>query len=94
MHEAAYKHYVQKIIYIFERLSLYVCFCTHPDVCVCVCVCLQLAGSGMASRQEDHFQSATDLTLICSVLLAAAGLRPQREQSGPASADTNYNVWL
>lgn len=59
-----------------------------------MCVCLQPAGSGIASRQEDHFQSATDLTLICSVLLAAAGLRPQREQSRPASADTNYNVWL
>lgn len=57
-------------------------------------MCLQPAESGIASRQEDRFQSATDLTLICSVLLAAAGLRPQREQSGPASADTKYNVWL
>lgn len=45
-------------------------------MCVCVCVPPQPAGSGIVSRLEDRFHSATDLTLICSVLLAAAGFVP------------------
>lgn len=45
-----------------------------------VCVCLQPAGSGTVARQGDHFQPAGDLTLICSMLMTAAGLRPQRAQ--------------
>lgn len=50
------------------------------QVCVCMYVCLQSAGFGTVARQGDHFQPAGDLTLICSMLMTAAGLRPPRAE--------------
>lgn len=48
--------------------------------CFCVCVCVQSGGFGTVARQGDHFQPAGDLTLICSMLMTAAGLGPQRAE--------------
>ena len=74
------------ILYMFVSVRVCVCVCVcvreRKRLCVrvCVCVCVRPAGSGTVARQGDHFQPAGDLTLICSMLMSAAGLRPQRAE--------------
>ena len=95
--------HICKMIHVSAFVSLHVVVSVGVSkrvselVCVFVCqeqAALQPTESGTVARQGDHFQPAGDLTLICSMLIPATGLRPQRAGI-PASTDTFLKyIWL
>lgn len=68
-------------VHVWDRTYRRVRACVWRESFMCLYVYLLRvcapAGSWTAASQEDHFQPAGDLTLMCCMLMCAADLRPQ-----------------